>query len=104
MKVAREEIFGPVLVIISVEDFDEAMDVANDSEYGLAAALFSDNLSYISRFLDEMEAGMTHVNHGTVTDGNMPFGGVKHSGSGAFSKGVTNKDFFTNWKVTYTKF
>jgi aldehyde dehydrogenase (NAD+) len=104
MRVAREEIFGPVLVVIPVESFNEAMLVANDSEYGLAAALFSENLTYIYRFLDEMEAGMLHINHGTVTDGNMPFGGVRHSGLGAFSKGVTNKDFFTNLKVTYTKF
>lgn len=104
MKVAREEIFGPVLAIITVENFDEAMNVANDTEYGLAAALFSDNLSYIARFLDEIESGMAHVNHGTVTDAYMPFGGVKNSGLGAFSKGATNKDFFTNWKVTYTKF
>lgn len=104
MKVAKEEIFGPVLVVIPAESFDEAMNIANDSEYGLAAALFSENLTYISRFLDEMEAGMLHINHGTVTDGNMPFGGVKNSGLGPFSKGVTNKDFFTNLKVTYTKY
>ena len=103
MKVAREEIFGPVLVVIPVDSFDEAMIIANNSEYGLAASLFTDNLQYIYRFLDEIESGMAHINHGTVTDGNMPFGGVKHSGLGAFSKGVTNKDFFTNWKVTYTK-
>jgi aldehyde dehydrogenase (NAD+) len=104
MKVAIEEIFGPVLVSIKVDSFDEAMAVANDTEYGLAASLFSDNLGYIYRFQREIETGMTHVNHGTVTDGCMPFGGVKGSGLGAFSKGATNKDFYTTYKVNYTRY
>jgi aldehyde dehydrogenase (NAD+) len=104
MKAAQEEIFGPVLVVIEVDSFEEAIQVANSGEYGLAAALFSDNLERIYRFQNEMESGMTHVNHGTVTDSCMPFGGVKNSGLGAFSKGATNKDFFTTWKVNYTKF
>lgn len=47
---------------------------------------------------------MLHINHGTVTDGTMPFGGVKQSGIGQFSKGKTNKDFFTQLKVIYTKY
>lgn len=103
MKVAREEIFGPVLVSIKVDTFDEAMAVANDLEYGLAASLFSENLEYIYTFLENIETGMAHVNHGTVTDAYMPFGGVKSSGVGQFSKGTTNKDFFTNLKVKYIK-
>jgi acyl-CoA reductase-like NAD-dependent aldehyde dehydrogenase len=94
---AREEIFGPVLVIIKVDTFEEAIRVANDSEYSLAASLFSEGLEYIDAFQRELEAGMTHVNHGTVTDGCMPFGGVKNSGLGPFSKGVTNKDFYTDY-------
>ncbi len=104
MKVAIEEIFGPVLVSIKVDSFPEAMEVANESEYGLAAALFSDNLEYIYDFQQNIEAGMAHVNHGTVTDACMPFGGVKGSGLGPFSKGATNKDFYTNYKVNYTKY
>ena len=103
MCVAREEIFGPVLVSLKVDTFEEAMQAANDTEYGLAASLFSDNLKYIYTFLQDIESGMAHVNHGTVTDANMPFGGVKASGIGSFSKGKTNKDFFTQLKVTYTK-
>ncbi|MGI6777415.1 MAG: aldehyde dehydrogenase family protein [Acetivibrionales bacterium] len=103
MKVAREEIFGPVLVSIKVDTFEEAMAVANDSEYGLAASLFSENLEYIYTFLENIETGMAHVNHGTITDAYMPFGGVKKSGIGQFSKGTTNKDFFTNLKVKYVK-
>jgi aldehyde dehydrogenase (NAD+) len=101
MTVATEEIFGPVLASTAVDSFDEAMDVANSTEYGLAASLFSDDLDHIRRFQRDIEVGMLHVNHGTVTDGCMPFGGVKASGLGPFSKGTTNKDFFTTWKVSY---
>jgi aldehyde dehydrogenase (NAD+) len=104
MKVAVDEIFGPVLVSIKVDSFEEAMAVANGSEYGLAASLFSDNLSYINAFLQNIESGMAHVNHGTVTDACMPFGGVKRSGLGPFSKGATNKDFYTTYKVKYVKY
>ncbi len=104
MKVAREEIFGPVLVSIKVDTFEEAIEVANNTEYGLASCLFSDNLKYIYEFQQEIESGMTHVNHGTVTDASMPFGGAKNSGLGPFSKGATNKDFYTNYKVNYVKY
>jgi acyl-CoA reductase-like NAD-dependent aldehyde dehydrogenase len=104
MRVATEEIFGPVLVSIKVDSFDEAMAVANMTEYGLAACLFSDNLEHIHVFQRDIETGMAHVNHGTITDACMPFGGVKGSGLGPFSKGATNKDFFTTYKVNYLKF
>lgn len=104
MKVAREEIFGPVLVSIKVNSFEEALEVANDTKYGLAASLFSDNPEYIHAFQRGIQSGMVHINHGTVTDSYMPFGGVKDSGLGSFSKGKTNKDFFTNLKVIYTKY
>lgn len=104
MRVAREEVFGPVLAVFVAKNFEEALDMANDTDYGLAASLFTDNPAYIGQFLEEIEAGMAHVNHGTTTDPTMPFGGVKHSYLGPFSKGFTNKDFFTTWKVTYTKF
>lgn len=104
MKSSIDEIFGPVLSVIKVDSFEEALAVANSSEYGLAASLFSDNLRHIDAFQRNIQSGMCHINHGTVTDATMPFGGVKRSGLGPFSKGVTNRDFFTNFKVTYTKY
>ncbi len=104
MKIAIEEIFGPVLACIKVDSFDEAMMVANHTEYGLTASLFSDNLGYIYKFQQDIETGMAHVNHGTVTDACMPFGGVKGSGLGVFSKGATNKDFYTTYKVNYVQY
>jgi len=104
MRLAREEVFGPVLAVFVAATFEEAMKMANDTDYGLAASIFADNPAYIGKFLEEIEAGMAHVNHGTTTDPTMPFGGVKNSYLGPFSKGFTNKEFFTTWKVTYTKY
>jgi aldehyde dehydrogenase (NAD+) len=103
MRIAREEVFGPVLAMIEVDSFEEAMIVANDTKYGLTASLFSDDLGKIHIFQRDIESGMTHVNHGTITDSYMPFGGIKESGLGPFSKGSTNKDFFTTLKVNYTR-
>lgn len=103
MSVAREEIFGPVLTITRVKDVDEAIDIVNDTDYGLAAAVFSENLEVALRFGREARAGMIHVNHGTVSQPHVPFGGVKESGLGAFSIGLTNAEFFTQTKVVYLK-
>ncbi len=104
MEVAKEEIFGPVLVVISVKDFEEALAVSNDTQYGLAAAVFSDKIDYINEFIDKEKTGMINVNHGTASEMHMPFGGTKNSGYGPFSIGTTNKYFFTEPRVVYTKF
>src|SRR5919205_3473816 len=60
MRIAREEIFGPVLSVLRVKDFDEAMEVANDSEYGLSSSIFTNDAARVFRFVDEIETGMTH--------------------------------------------
>lgn len=104
LKVAIDEIFGPVLSVLRVDTFEEAMQVANDTQYGLAASIFTDDMDKMYYFMQNIESGMVHINHGTVTDDHMPFGGVKSSGLGPFSKGKTNKDFFTQLKVVYTKY
>lgn len=104
MKVAKEEIFGPVLVIIRVNSFEEAIAVSNNTEYGLSASLFTDRMDYVFDFMENVEAGQLHINHQTATDSHLPFGGLKNSGHGPFSKGSTNQDFYTNRKVIYTKY
>jgi len=103
MAVAREEIFGPVLTVIRVRDVQEAITIVNDTEYGLAAVVFSQDLDVAMRFSREVRAGMVHINHGTLSQPHVPFGGVKDSGSGAFSIGLTNAEFFTQSKVVYLK-
>lgn len=95
------EIFGPVLSVIEYDDFDQAMHCLNDTEFGLTSALFSNRNDLVQRFLQESNNGMMHVNHGSVPDNNMPFGGVKNSGVGAYSVGPTAANFYTSEHSAY---
>jgi alpha-ketoglutaric semialdehyde dehydrogenase len=102
MRIFREEIFGPVLGITRVKDLDEAMIVANDCEYGLSSSIFSNDHNDISRFINEIESGMTHVNSPTTGgEAHIPFGGIKATGIGAREQGSTALDFYTELKVVY---
>ncbi len=100
---AREEIFGPVLPVIRVPDADAAIQVANDTRYGLAAAVFTSRMNLAAEFARRLETGMVHINHGTASQAHVPFGGRKDSGQGAFSIGPTAQDFFTTVKTIYVK-
>ena len=100
---ALEEIFGPVLPMIRVRDANEAIQVANGTRYGLAAAVFTKNMHFIHEFVRRVESGMVHVNHGTASQAHIPFGGVKDSGQGSYSIGPTVKDAFTNVKTVYIR-
>jgi acyl-CoA reductase-like NAD-dependent aldehyde dehydrogenase len=105
MRIAREEIFGPVLSVLRVRDFDEAMQVANDSEYGLSSSIFSNDAARIFRFVDEIETGMTHVNSPTTGgEAHIPFGGTKATGIGEREQGSTALDFYTELKVVYVDY
>jgi len=95
------EIFGPVLSVLEYENFDQAMEMLNGTDFGLTSALFSNSNANVQRFLNESQNGMLHVNHGTVPDNNMPFGGVKHSGVGAYSVGPTAVNFYTSEHAAY---
>lgn len=100
---AVEEIFGPVLPVIRVGGFDEAVAVANATRYGLAASLFTSRHDYVHEFARQVRAGMIHVNHGTASQPHVPFGGVKESGQGAYSIGRTAREFYTNAKAIYIR-
>ena len=105
MRIAREEIFGPVLSVLRVKDFDEAMMVANDSEYGLSSSVFTNDANMVYRFVDEIETGMTHINSPTTGgEAHIPFGGVKNTGLGAREQGSTSLDFYTELKVVYVDY
>ncbi|HVG30496.1 MAG TPA: aldehyde dehydrogenase family protein [Pyrinomonadaceae bacterium] len=105
MRIAREEIFGPVLSILRVRDFDEALRVANDSEYGLSSSIFTNDAARIFRFVDEIETGMTHVNSPTTGgEAHIPFGGSKATGIGEREQGSTALDFYTELKVVYVDY
>lgn len=100
---ALEEIFGPVLPVIRVGGFDEAVAVANGTRYGLAAALFTSKIKLAHAFIRRVQAGMIHINHGTASQAHVPFSGVKDSGQGAYSIGHTAKDSYCNLKMVYVK-
>ncbi len=105
MRIAREEIFGPVLSVLRVKDFDQAMQAANDSEYGLSSSIFSNDATRIFRFVDEIETGMTHINSPTTGgEAHIPFGGIKATGIGDREQGSTALDFYTELKVVYVDY
>jgi aldehyde dehydrogenase (NAD+) len=105
MRIAREEIFGPVLSVLRVKDFEEAMQVANDSEFGLSSSIFTNDAARIFRFVEEIETGMTHVNSPTTGgEAHIPFGGTKATGIGEREQGSTTLDFYTELKVVYVDY
>ncbi len=102
MRLAQEEIFGPVLSIIEVSDFDEAMKVANNVKYGLSSSLFTHDVGRVFQYLAHIETGITHVNSPTVGgEAQLPFGGMKATGVGAREMGKTAIEFYSEWKTVY---
>ncbi len=103
MSVARDEIFGPVISVLAYANIDEAFTILNGVDYGLTSSLFSDRMTVIQRFVKESESGMLHVNHGTIPDNHMPFGGIKNSGVGAYSVGASAAHFYTTEHSVYVR-
>lgn len=103
MRIAREEIFGPVLALIEVESYEDAVAKANDSEYGLSAAIATRNPALMHAFARDIEAGTVKINR--TTTGNLinaPFGGVKRSSTSTFREsGRTGLEFYTQIKTIY---
>ena len=102
MKIAQEEIFGPVLSIIKVKSFAEALSVANNIKYGLSSSIYTKDLTRAIEFVNESEVGLTHVNFPTsFKEPQLPFGGIKSSGIGIPEAGETGIEFFTENKSIY---
>jgi aldehyde dehydrogenase (NAD+) len=103
MRVAREEIFGPVAAVIRVKNYDEALAVANDTEFGLSAGICTTSLKYSTHFKRNSEAGMVMVNLPTAgVDYHVPFGGRKGSSFGPREQGAYAREFYTTVKTSYT--
>ncbi len=103
MRISREEIFGPVAGVIRVKDYDEALAVANDTEFGLSAGICTTSLKYATHFKRNSEAGMVMVNLATAgVDFHVPFGGSKGSSFGSREQGRYAQEFYTTVKTAYT--
>ncbi|MFD2629493.1 alpha-ketoglutaric semialdehyde dehydrogenase GucD [Oceanobacillus kapialis] len=104
MTIAKEEIFGPVLALIKVDTFEEAMKLANDTEYGLSAAVFTENIRKMLTFIDDIEVGLVRVNAETAgVELQAPFGGMKSSSSHSREQGRAAIEFFTSIKTVFIK-
>ncbi|ELY97669.1 aldehyde dehydrogenase family protein [Natrialba aegyptia] len=106
MRIAQEEVFGPVLAVIPVSDFDEALYVANDVDYGLSASVVTDDHTEANRFVDEIEAGVVKINEKTTgLELHVPFGGMKDSSSETYrEQGDAGLDFYTISKTVYDNY
>jgi alpha-ketoglutaric semialdehyde dehydrogenase len=103
MRIAREEIFGPVAAVIRVKGYEEALAVANDTDFGLSAGICTTSLKYASHFKRNAEAGMVMVNLPTAgVDYHVPFGGRKGSSYGPREQGRYAVEFYTTVKTAYT--
>jgi alpha-ketoglutaric semialdehyde dehydrogenase len=103
MRVAREEIFGPVATVIRAKDYDDALEIANDTQFGLSSGICTTSLKYASHFKRNAEAGMVMVNLPTAgVDYHVPFGGRKGSSYGPREQGRYAQEFYTTVKTAYT--
>jgi aldehyde dehydrogenase (NAD+) len=104
MPVFRDEIFGPVLAVCEFGSLDEALELANNSIYGLSSSIFTKDLATAKKYIDGIEAGLAHVNiHTGYKEPSMPFGGVKQSGAGLPENSRTGLEFFIDQKAVYVR-
>ncbi|OGR95178.1 MAG: hypothetical protein A2V88_01485 [Elusimicrobia bacterium RBG_16_66_12] len=102
MRLWREEVFGPVLAVTRAKSFDEALELANDCEFGLTCAIYTQDLTQALRFSEAAEVGMVHVNSPTIGgEAQVPFGGVKGSGVGEREMSKEGLHFFTELKTVF---
>ncbi len=105
MSIAQEEIFGPVLSVIAVSGFEEAIQVANSVRFGLSASICTRDISRAMEFADRIEAGLVHINSPTVgAEVQVPFGGMKASSTGTREQGRVAVDFYTQIKTVYLEY
>jgi aldehyde dehydrogenase (NAD+) len=105
MRVAQEEIFGPVTAVIEVKDIDEAIRVVNSTKYGLSCSIFTKNVNNAFRFMRDADTGLVYVNAGTIgAEIQLPFGGTKSTGNGHREAGRAALDVYAEWKSIYVDF
>lgn len=105
MTIAQEEIFGPVLSVFEVSSYEEAVDIANNTKFGLSSSIYTENVEKSFRAMRDLEAGITYVNGPTIgAEAHMPFGGVKGTGNGTRDGGYAAFEFWTEHKTIYVDY
>src|SRR5277367_876234 len=105
MRIAQEEIFGPVVSIIPCHDLEDAIEIANGIEYGLSSALYTKDVNKAFAAIRDLYAGITYINAPTIgAEVHLPFGGTKATGNGHREGGIGAIDFYTEWKSVYVDY
>jgi acyl-CoA reductase-like NAD-dependent aldehyde dehydrogenase len=105
MRIAQEEIFGPVTGIIRTDDVDEAIRIANSTGYGLSASIYTHDITNVFKAITQLEFGVVYVNAPTIgAEVQLPFGGMKNTGNGHREAGPQSLDEFTEWKAVSVDF
>ena len=105
MRIAQEEIFGPVVSVIPCSSFDEAIQIANNIPYGLSSSVYTRDVNNAFKAMRDIYAGITYINAPTIgAEVHLPFGGTKATGNGHREGGLGAIDFYTQWKSIYVDF
>jgi aldehyde dehydrogenase (NAD+) len=105
MRIAQEEVFGPVLALMVAEDFENAMEIANSVRFGLSASIVSKDLTRVHEFINRIEAGLITVNLPTAgVEYQLPFGGTKESSFGMREQGPQAIDFYSETRTVYMRY
>ena len=105
MRITKEEIFGPVLAVMKVDSYEEAVRVANDVEFGLSSSIYTRDVNTAFRAIEDLETGITYVNAPTIgAEVHLPFGGIKNTGNGGREAGSVAIDEFTEIKTVFVDY
>jgi len=105
MRIAQEEIFGPTVSIIEIEDLNEAIEVMNSIQYGLSSSIYTQDINKAFKAIEKIEAGLTYVNASTIgSEVHLPFGGVKDTGNGTREAGIEGIHEFSETKTVYVDY
>jgi aldehyde dehydrogenase (NAD+) len=102
MRITKEEIFGPVLSVMKIKNYEEAIQIANDVEFGLSSSIYTKDVNLAFRAIEDFETGITYINAPTIgAEVHLPFGGIKNTGNGGREAGTTAIDEFTEIKTVF---
>ncbi|MDH5790427.1 MAG: aldehyde dehydrogenase family protein [Nitrospinota bacterium] len=105
MRIAQEEIFGPVVAIIPCNSFEQAVEIVNDSKFGLSSAIYTRDVNRAFKAIETLDTGITYINASTIgAEIQLPFGGTKGTGNGHREAGTTALEIFSEWKSVYVDY